>query len=139
MYWLGVLVVSPIWAMLSTHLFLQGALACINFGIATIGLCRRAVALQVSLMAIIVTLLRATLSFALLAAGSYVLAGLVSLGQTRAEKNVYLAFCAFTVIYLAPQFIPVIKKQWRNCTIPGSLEFDIADRRIERARRRLAD
>jgi hypothetical protein len=72
--------------MLSTHLFLQGALAGINFGIAIIGLCRRAVALQVSLMAIIATLLRATLSFVLLVAGSYVLAGLVSLGQTRAEK-----------------------------------------------------
>jgi hypothetical protein len=129
MYWLGLLIVAPVWAMLSAQLLLMGILAFANFVIAIVGLCKKAVSLRVAAAALTAASLSAILYFSLLIAGFYFLTHTTSFGRTFSEKIVYGVVVLFSVIYMAPEFIYKTRKQWRSCMIPGALELDIARRR----------
>lgn len=129
MYWLGLLLVSPLWAMLSTQFFLQGWLSLIDFAIALIGFYRRNVSTAILVAAVIAALWGFLLAIVLLSGGFYLLHVRMSFLSTRSETIMYSVFVVFSIFYMAAEFVYKIKKHWRNCLIPGSLELDIAQRK----------
>jgi len=63
------------------------------------------------------------------AGGVFVVWSALPFARTPAVQAAYAVFCVLSLIYLAPQFIRQVRRQWRYCTALGSLDADIAVRR----------
>lgn len=135
MKWIGVLVVSPLWGMLSTRLFLQSWLAAVTFLVAVLGFVRGAVPRKDNALAAGVALLGVILFSLLLDGGFWLLTSVLRFGQTRAENIVYWVFAGLAALYILPQIPAKIRKSWRNSMIPASVQEDIVRRQLESAAR----
>lgn len=126
---IGIIIVSPVWGIISTLLFLQSWLAFINLIINLIGLLRGKVERKVNLWAIVVAIGSMLLFSGLLYLGNYLLSNILSFGYTTTENVAYWVFAGLTFLFSIMEFPSKIKKSWLNANIPGSIEEDIRDRR----------
>ena len=125
MYWLHLCVTAPLWGMVSAQIFLISALSVVNFCIAVVGLLKRRVPLVQLGAALATSLFSAVLFAALLAGGIYIIREYTAFGEGRGQSGVYWLFVVLSVWFMAEQVAAKIKKQWRNCTVEGSLEADM--------------
>lgn len=128
---IGVIIVSPIWGMVSSQLFLQSWLAFINSGILIIGIVRGVVPRKDNLLGLGIATFQGILFSILLSLGHYLLTRILSFGYTKTENIVYWIFASISLLYMIPQISPKIRKTWRNANIPGSLEEDIIKRKLQ--------
>ncbi len=128
---IGVIVVSPVWGILSTQLFLQSWLAFINAVIYIIGVIRNKVARKNNLLGLGVAILQVLLFSGLLSLGYYLLGKVFSFGYTRIENIIYWIFAIISLLYMVPQMPSKIKKAWRSANVSGALEENIAKRKLE--------
>ena len=134
MYWLHILVIAPLWGMISAQLFLQGALAGLNFLIAVVGLLKRKVPFDVIAAALAVSLFSAVLFVSLLIFGIYLLRNYIVFGEGNAQTIIFWIFFVFSLMFMAEQVVAKTKRQWRNCTVEGSVELDILKRDFDNRR-----
>ena len=127
MLWLGILVVSPIWGIVSTTLFLQIWLALANAVIELIGFVKGTVSRKSTSLALGVSVAAAVV-FSLLLQGGYWIISAGNFGASNAESIVYWLFASVTLIGIAIEVPKKIGKSWRNATVRGSLEADIQQR-----------
>ena len=130
MRWIGLLIVAPLWGMISTQLFLQAWLAFINGIISIVGFFAGRVDRKTTALGIGVGLGSAFLFYLLLRVGFWLLSDILHFGYSAAENTVYWIFAALSALYMLPQIPRRIKKPWRNAMIPGSLESDIFARKL---------
>ena len=130
MKWFGILVVSPLWGVISTQLFLQSWPALINFLIALLGFFRGAVKRKDTAMFMGVAIFQIVLFSALLSGGFWLLTHMLLFGYSRPENVVYWILAGLSAWYMLPQIPSKIRKSWRNAMIPGSLEADIWRRKM---------
>lgn len=132
-YLIGLIVISPLWGMLSTQLFLQSWLSFINFGICLIGFIRGKTARRDNLIGIGVCLLSMALFSAGLWLGQWILAEQSPFGQTQSENVVYWVFCAISALFMVPQMLKRVGKSWKQATVPGERESDYLRNRAKMA------
>jgi hypothetical protein len=128
--WIGVIIVAPLWGMVSTQLFLQAWLAFINGIISIIGFLAGRVHRKISALGIGAGLGSAILFSLLLHAGQWLISDVLPFGYSAGENTVYWIFAAISGLYLLPQIPGRIKKSWRNSMVPGSIETGIMNRRL---------
>lgn len=116
---LDLLVIAPFWGMLSAQLFLQGTLGSINLVIALIGFVKGNAPLEARLAAIAAFFGMAAIYYALLALGIYVVGRFTSFGATTAQLVVFWILFAFSLWFMAAQFITKIHATWRQFMVPG--------------------
>lgn len=130
MKWIGLLIVSPAWGLVSTQLFLQAWLSLLNCVIAFWGFIIGNVDRKLNVMTIGVSLASLILFGVLLRLGNWLLADKLGFGATNSENNVYWFFCIVTAIFCFIELPSKVRKQWRNCTVHGSLQADILKRKM---------
>jgi len=119
-YWLNVLVIAPIWGMLSVQLFLQGLIGLLNFPVAVVAVVRKTLPPEMSIAAASGSVGMAVIYFGLLSLGIYVMNTKTSFGATISETIVFWVFAIFALWFMAGQVIGKIMTNWRHCTIPGA-------------------
>jgi fatty acid desaturase len=127
MYWFYVLIVAPLWGMISAQLFMISILSLI-FVIAVVGIFKRKVALTNLAIAMAVSFFNCILFVTLLVGGRYLIQKYTSFGSTTSENVAFWVFAVFSVWFMAEEFASKIQKQWRNCTLEGSVELDMLKR-----------
>jgi len=128
---IGVIIISPIWGIVSTQLFLQSWLAFINAIIDIIGIVRGKVARKNNLLGLGVAILQVLLFSVLLSLGYYLLTKVFSFGYTRIENIIYWIFAVISLLYIIPQMPSKIKGAWRCANISGALEENIVKRKLK--------
>jgi hypothetical protein len=128
MKWIGLLVVAPVWGMLSTLLFLQAWLAVVNFCISLLGFARGRVPRVQGLLGMGAGLFGVLVFSLLLRAGFWILTEVMPFGRTGAENTVYWLCAVLSALFLVSQVPAKLRKSWRNAMVPGSLEEDIVRR-----------
>jgi len=129
----GAAIVSPMWGIVSTQLFLQSWLAFINAVTNLIGTVRGKVGRKQCLLGAGVCLAQMLLYTGLLYLGGYLLTDVFSFGWTMVENAVYWVFWVFAVLaflYMVRQFPLQVRRVWRFANVPGALEADILERRL---------
>jgi len=127
---LGVIVVSPLWGIISTTLFLQSWLAFIGIIIWIIGIIRGKVERKTAFLGLGMAVGLGVLWSGLLRLGYYLLSDVLSFGYTTAENVVYWIFAGITLIWSGLRLPAKVKKTWRNANVPGSIEEDIWRRKL---------
>ena len=131
MKWLGILLISPLWGVLSTQLFIQSWMGVVNFFISFVGFVKGAVPRKTTALQMGVALFSVVLFSLLLRGGFWLLTDVFPFGQTQMESTVYWVFAGLSALYMFPQVPRKFRKSWRNAMIPGSLETDILKRKLE--------
>lgn len=137
MWWVGVIIVSPLWAMLSSQLFLQSWLAAIGVIFNLVGLVRGKVERSTTAVGVGMGVALVGLWGGLLAAGTWVLTRVLGFGYTTAENAVYWIFAVLSLLYFARQLPLRIKRTWRHANVAGALEEDMMDHALRGIRERL--
>jgi hypothetical protein len=137
-FWVGVLVVSPLWGFLSTQLFIQAWLAVAGLVCGSIGLLRGRVEPGVNLIAIGTGLASVILWCALLRAGFWLLVDVLELGASGAENTVYWICAVVFALGSIPQIVLSVRNAWRFAMVPGALDQFSLDRRMDAAYRKAA-
>jgi len=132
MWWISVLIVSPIWGIVSTKLFLQAWLGCINGIISIIGFLAGRVDRTITLIGIGTGFGLAILFSLLLRCGQWILSDTLSFGYSKAENTVYCIFAIISLFGFLPQLPSRIKKTWLQMMKPGRMEMDIISRAISK-------
>jgi len=132
MHWIGIIIVAPIWGMVSTQLFLQIWLALINAVISLAGLIAGRVNRKKTGIGFAMGIGSSIIFSLLLHSGYWLLSDFLNFGYSNAENVIYWIFAAFTAIYLFFQIPGRLKKTWRNAMTPGTLEKEIIARRINK-------
>jgi hypothetical protein len=122
-------IVTPLWAVLSVFLFLQGLLATINLVIALAASMRGIIPPKNFLAATIASCLAALVFFSLLIVGFYVMTVKIPVAQTHEGQITYDIFALLAALYIIPKMALRIKRQWRKCMMPGVAEIDAAVRK----------
>lgn len=130
MKWIGVLIVAPMWGMVSTQLFLQSWLFLINGFINIIGFIAGRVQRKITALGIAMGLGSALLFSILLRTGFWLLSDVLPFGYTTGENIVYWVFAAFSALYMLPQIPKRIKNAWRHAMVPDAIEADIMTRKM---------
>lgn len=130
MDWLGILLISPIWGLLSTQLFIQAWLSVMIFIFSLVGFVKGTVPRKTTAIGMGAALSTVIAFTFILYGGFWLLTEVLPFGRTRTENIVYWVFAALAAIYVLPQIPARIRKLWRNATVPGSLEMDIYKRRM---------
>ena len=136
MWWISILIVSPIWGMVSAQLFLQAGLGIITTIAGIIGFITGRVERKLTALMIGGGLALFILWSILLYFGFWKLSDILyadeymyPFGYSTTENIVYWIFVVISVLYLLPQLPGRIKKSWRNATIAGSWKADIINQR----------
>ncbi|MBI1206929.1 MAG: hypothetical protein GC191_06535 [Azospirillum sp.] len=127
-WFFGVVIVAPLWGMLSTQIFSQSWLSFINFVICVIGAILGKVPRRQNLIGMGVSICSTLLFSALLGAGFWILTEKMSFGYTWSENIVYWIFCVLSAAYMIPKIVGKIRKSWREATIPGALAMSVMER-----------
>ena len=130
MSWIGVLIVSPIWGTISTRLFLQSWLALLQGIIGIIGLFDGRVERKVNGVLVGFSFGAMVVCSLLWSVGFWLLYDVLGFGYSAGETTVYWVFVAVSALYFLPQIPGRLGKTWRNAMVPGSLEDDIAARKL---------
>lgn len=126
---IGIVIVAPIWGILSTRLFLQSWLALINTGIHVFGLVTGKVDRRLNFMGFGFSLALCLLWSGLLYLGQYLFSVVWGFGHTTPENVVYWALAIASLVFFVREFPSKIRKAWRAATVLGAIEQDILERR----------
>lgn len=130
MQWIGMLFISPTWGCLSTVFFFQVWLGIANLVIHFFGFLRGNVARSVTALGMAVDLFGIFLFLALFRGGLWVITDFLPFGRTDGENISYWIFVALSTPAILIQVPAKLRKTWRNATISGSFEGDIAKRKM---------
>lgn len=130
MYWFYVLIVAPLLGMISAQFLMISGLSLINFLIAVIGMFKGKVAITNLVIATAISFFNCIMFATLLVVGRYLIQRHTSFCYNTSEYVTYLVFAVLSVWFMAEQFASKIQKQWRNCTVEGSVELDILKRNL---------
>lgn len=126
----GTLVMSPLWGSLSVLFFLQIWLGLANFVIHLIGFSMARVSRGVTGSGMAMALICAVASSLLLQGGFWLTSEFLPFGHTTSETVAYWIFAVLSAIGTLAQAPAKLRKTWRNATIVGSFERDIALRKL---------
>lgn len=129
MFWIGVLIISPIWGAVSTQLFLQAWLATAGIVVSLIGVVRGAVPRRDTLMQLGIAVFQLLLWSMLLRGGFWVIQDWLQFGASTGENVVYWIFAAFSAAYMIPQIPRSLRRAWHFAMTPGFLERETIARR----------
>ena len=135
MFWIGLILVSPIWGILSTALFMQIWLAILNIFINFFGFVKGTVARTSTGLALVISLVAAVSFSVLLQAGYWLLNDVLHFGATKTENVVYWLFAGITLIGIIIEIPGKLRKNWRQATVLGALEADIYSKQFKNAQR----
>ena len=127
---IGIIIVAPLWGMISTQLFLQSWLAFIGIIINIIGIFRGKVLRKTTFLGLGVALVQVILFSGLLYLGYYLVSDILFFGYTTTENIIYWIFAAIILIWMIPQIPSKIKRAWRCANVPGYIEERIWNRRF---------
>lgn len=130
MEWIGILVVSPLWGVISTQLFFQAWLGVAGFLIGLFGFVKGAVPRESTAILIGMAIFSTVLYSLLLSGGFWLLTNVFSFGYSRTENIVYWVFAGLSTLFILLKLPARLRKIWRNAMDPGSLEIDILKRKI---------
>ena len=102
MYYLSLLLISPLWGYLSPRLFFNGWISFLGIIAAIFGLFRRKLSFSDFAATVFTLITRSLFYFILLAAGFYFLYFLHPLGQTNSEVLVFAIAATIQMAILAP-------------------------------------
>lgn len=139
MRWVGIILVAPLWGILSAQLFLQSWLAVANMFIALAGFVGGAVRRKTTAMMMGVAVAQVVLFSLLLGGGFWLLTEVLPFGRTRLENGIYWAFAACSALFMLLQVPSKVRKSWRDAMVPGALEGDIISRKLRVASERAID
>ena len=118
-FWIGVILVSPFWGLISTQLFLQAWLAFFGGLMSTLGLVRGRVPRKDTSLQIGVAIFSVVLWTALMRLGFWLIVDVLQFGASDAENVVYWIFAAFSALYMLPQFPRKLRNSWHFAMTPG--------------------
>ena len=127
MYWLGVLVVSPLSGALAAWLALQVFLNVAGILFHLLGLVMGQVARKTNLICVLLSIAFVVPTCAVVYFGHWLLVGTWGFLGTTSERVVFWVFAASCALSgsLPREFAAKIKKKWRGATVPGYIESDI--------------
>lgn len=125
MFWLGVLVVSPLWGTLATRIVLQAWLALAQATIHAIGFVAGRVERKKNAVGMGFGALLCIFWSVLFAVGNWLLSDILHFGYYRAESIVLWIFVGLNFLYMIPQVPGRLVQSWRSAMIPGEWEEDI--------------
>lgn len=137
-FWVGVLLVSPVWGWVSTQVFLQGWLSVVGVACGLAGLVRGRVPRSQNLMSIGVGMFSVVLWSGLLRGGFWLLVDVLKFGYSGAENAVYWLVAGIFALGSLPQMVTSVRNSWRFAMVPGALDQFTLDRRIDAAYRKAA-
>jgi hypothetical protein len=113
--WLNILIVSPLWGMLSAQFFIQICLSLVLFVFAVIGLVKGTVPRGNNLAAMAASFSGVAVFTLLFVVGSWIV-GYLQLAPSSAATIVYWVFVAFSATYIFNQLPAKLKNGWRDAT-----------------------
>jgi hypothetical protein len=117
MSWLNILIVSPLWGMLSAQLFIQACVFLVTFVFGLIGLVKSAdkVPRSSNVAAVAASIGGVALFTLLLFVGAWII-DYLQLAPSLAATIVYWGSVAFAVAYIFPQLPTKVRNNWRDTT-----------------------
>jgi hypothetical protein len=137
-FWVGMLLVSPVWGWVSTQMFLQGWLSVVGIACGLAGLVRGRVPRLQNLTGIGVGVVSVILWSALLRGGFWLLVDVLKFGYSGAENTVYWLVAGIFALGSLQQMVTSVRNSWRFAMVPGALDQFTLDRRIDAAYRKAA-
>ncbi|MGH8542110.1 MAG: hypothetical protein ACREX3_00345 [Gammaproteobacteria bacterium] len=128
MFWIGVLIISPLWGLVSTQLFLQACLSFASLVLSAVGLVRGRVPRRDTLMQIGVNVFSILLWSGLLRLGFWLIVDVLHFGSTSAENIVYWIFAALSAAFMLPQIPGKLRRSWHFAMTPQYLNQENIDR-----------
>jgi hypothetical protein len=123
-YLVGLLLVSPVWALVSTRLFMETWFSLYAAVVSAVGLVRGTADRRVSLRGVFLYLATMAASVLLLWLGQYLLADVMGFGFTISETIVYWT-CAFLAAwYYTSGMLIKGRSIWKDATMPEALKED---------------
>jgi len=121
MWWIGVIVIAPLWGMLSTQLFFQAWLSFINGIINIIGFFVGRVERKTTALGFVVCIGSFALFNGIFYAVFWLLSDILHFGYSPAENTVYWIFAALSSLYMLPQIPGRIRQSWQNSMVKSIL------------------
>jgi hypothetical protein len=127
MFWIGLLIICPAWAIISAALVQQSGRALIKKGILLINIFGP---ILPTVVIFLETTINATYIFAglyLLISGFYVVYSISSFGRSAPEITVYTLCFIIALLYGASDLASDLRKYWRFANVAGVLENQLLD------------
>mgnify|MGYP000402622816 CR=1 FL=1 len=119
MSWIGILVVSPLWGMISTQMFVQSWLGVVLAGIGIIGAVAGRRPRQDCAILVAIGLAQALIFSTIIIGVNWILTSVTPFGTTMGEIISYWIFAAISAPYLLVQVPGKIKDAWRRALVPA--------------------
>jgi hypothetical protein len=120
----GIIVVGPLWGLLSAQLFFQTGEEFIKGVIYLMGFLRHKVKGRTMLIRMITAFVTSIVCAILLVGGFWLICVRYPDLRTPAQNVLYLAFALLGTVYVVSQMPHKLKKAWRHANIPGAMEED---------------
>lgn len=120
----GIIVVGPLWGLISTQLFFQTGEEFIKGCIYLMGLFKGKVSSKKLLVRMVAAFVTSIGCAILLVFGFWLICVRYPHLRTPAQNVLYLAFALFGTVYVVSQMSTKIRKAWRHATQPGAIEDD---------------
>ena len=122
----GLIVVAPLWGMISTMLFFRSIVSVIRIGIYGVGLSKGTVPRKKNISGLMHSLSLFIIYVLVLVAGFLIMSRRLPFEWEKAEKVVYWIFCGLAAFYSVPRIPEKLRRTWRYATVPGALEEEVA-------------
>jgi uncharacterized membrane protein YeaQ/YmgE (transglycosylase-associated protein family) len=130
MNWLGVLLVSPLWGIISSQFFFRWLLAFASFLISLVGFLRGSVPRKVNAIGMGAGLAHMVVAAIVLSGGRWLLTEVLEFGYSDAENTSYKIFAVIGSVYCLFQIPSRLRRAWRNAFVPGEIEHNIFKRKL---------
>lgn len=120
----GLIVVGPLWGLISVQLFFQTGEELIKATIYLIGLMKHRVAARKLLARFFGAMAASLVCAVLLVFGFWLVCIRYADLRTPSQNVLYIVFAVFAAVYLIKQLPDRLRKAWRHATIPGAIEED---------------
>lgn len=135
----GIIVVGPLWGLISAQLFFQTGEEFIKAVIYLMGIFKHKVATKKLVVRMVIALASSLLCAILLVFGFWVICVRYPSLRTPAQNVLYLAFALLGTVYIVSQMPNKLHKAWRHATISGAIEDDALEDAEEEADQREID
>jgi hypothetical protein len=135
----GIIVVGPLWGLISAQLFFQTGEEFIKGVIYLLGFVRHKVNGRIMLVRMVTAFVTSIVCAILLVGGFWLICVRYPSLRTPAQNVLYLAFAVLGVVYVVSQMPHKLRKAWRHANVPGAMEEDAALDEEDEADRREVD
>jgi hypothetical protein len=132
----GIIVVGPLWGLISAQLFFQTGEEFIKAVIYLFGFLRHKVKGRTMLLRMTVAFATSILCAILLVGGFWLICVRYPTLRTPAQNVLYIAFAVLGTVYVVSQMPHKIQKAWRHANIPGAMEEDAHEDAEQEAERK---